>query len=198
MPYFETTYGRKKFSYTTLSEYEKALNTRQEKILPKKTYDFFGETITEIDIGAIKDDDSIFGNEFKIIEVLKMMLDNYENSDSNHSIVDFFNQNHAQNMVLRSRAASHLVQCHALQSQFKSYQAANAPADELLAITMQMKEHLELAEKNNNTSVAAGLSNKVLLEGEKAFEGFASFHDSLSKDINDTIYEVNELISEFE
>ncbi len=198
MPYFDTKYGRVNFAYTTLSEYKQALDARQEKILPKKTYDFFGETITEIDIGAIRGDDSVFGSEFKIIEILKMMLDNYENSDSDHSIVDFFNQNHVQNMVLKSRAANHLVQCHALQSQFKNYQAVNAPLDEMLALIMHMKSHLDTARQYNNTSVAAGLSNKVLTEGEKAFEGFANFYDGFTEDVNDTIEEVNELISEYE
>lgn len=197
MPFFMTKYGRKEFSYTTLKEYKKALLDRMQEVLPAVEHDFFGEVITEIDVNEIKNGDCAFGGEFQTLQYLSLMLDNYEDSDSPHSVVDFYNQNHAQYMVLGGRARETLVRCHALQNKFKSYQEANVNNLELLNLLTQMKRLLENATRLNNTSIAANLSNEILLEGRKKLENLHGFNDFFTNDLNDTVDEVNKLLEEF-
>ena len=59
MPYFDTKYGRKEFSYSSLSEFKKAITDREEAILPTRTFDFFGEAVTEVDVTKLKEGESI-------------------------------------------------------------------------------------------------------------------------------------------
>ena len=120
MPYFDTKYGRENFSYSSLMEFKEAIANRQAEILPKKEHDFFGEVITEIDVKSLTEGTCAFGSEFNTLEIVLKMLEGYENSDSDHSIVDFYNQNYVQNKVLASRALGSMVGCHASQTSYTS------------------------------------------------------------------------------
>jgi hypothetical protein len=148
MPYFDTKDGRKQFSYSTLSEFEEAVRRREEEVFPASEIDFFGELVTEIDVDAIREGTCAFGSEFQTLEAVLQMLENYENSDSHHSIVDFFNQNHIQHLVLGSRARGILVRCHAEQAQYNtSYR------DILREKVKQYKSLLEKYGDRNNAYV---------------------------------------------
>ena len=104
MPFFETKYGRKHFSYSSLAELKEAIENREVEIFPKKVHDFFGEIITEIDVTKLKEGTCAFGSEYQTLEAALKMIDAYEHSDSDHSIVDFYNQSYVQHKVLPSKA----------------------------------------------------------------------------------------------
>ena len=200
MPLFDTKYGQKEFSYSSLEEYKNALHAQAEKVIQPyiKTHDFFGETITEVDVGAMKKGTCAFGSEFSTISALIQMLEAYEESDSPHSIVDFYNQNQDQYLIFGSRARINCVKCHGLQTQYKELLKKEHDSFMLLLLIAQMNSLLDQATSYNNTSLVTSLSNMVIEKGQEGLDHLSSFHDTFTKDLNETIAEVNELIGELE
>ena len=199
MPSFVTKYGQKEFAYGSLDELKKAIADHSEKIsFPVVEHDWFGEKVTELDISSLHVTDCAFGSEQQTIACVSMMIENYEKSDSAMTIVDFYNQNHLQYLVLGGRARNALVHCHALQKQLEQYRETNAGPLQLVTLLSGINQLLQQTIAFNNTSIAANLCNQIILEGEKALNSLHGFNDNFTNDLNETIKEFKETSQEIE
>ncbi len=227
MPYLDTKYGRKNFSYSSLSEFRRAIEEREEAIFPKRTFNLFGEIITEIDVKSITEGTCAFGSEFQTLEAVIKMLEGYENSDSDHSVVDFYNQNYIQNKVLPSKALGEMLGCHASQAQYRALEAKlglqvecykklleqykNRSHPLLIKIENEIRNTLIIrmastitdarnqiihATALNNTAIATGICNMLLLEGKEGYAKLHDFHDQVRTQLDETKEEIDEMFEQ--